>query len=81
MYIYSSFSLCILPPIAYWYLKHHRLKLRLCLVGSHCVWDSQLANVPQSVTSCAKAIGGTVYILMLEKVEKIDGELCQEWSL
>ena len=69
MLIYSSFCLSILSPIAYWYLWH-RLKLRLCLIGSHCVWGSKIANVPLPLSSsCTKAISNSTrnaYSYLLE---------------
>ena len=54
------------------------MKLRQC----RSVWGSLLNTYPQSfVVHYHEAIGGTVHVLMLEKEEKTDGDICQECSL
>ena len=53
MYIYSSFSLSILSPIAYWCLKHCS-KLRLCL-HSRIVFGSLLQRTTVSVNIMHKS--------------------------
>ena len=48
------------------------MKLRQC----RSVWGSLLNTYPQSfVVHYHEAIGGTVYILKLEKAEQIDGDI------
>ena len=51
-------------------------------MASSSVWGSLLNTHPQSfVVHHLEAIGGTVYIRKLEKVEKIDGDVHQDFSL
>ena len=54
------------------------MKLRHCRSD----WGSLLNTYPQSfVVHYNEAIEGTVHVLTLERVELIDGDICQECSL
>ena len=78
MYTKSSISLSFSPPIADWCLKNDIDEVKAC----RSVWGSLLYTYPQSfVVQYHENIGGTVYITKLEKVELMDGDIHQEYSL
>ena len=71
-----SFLFCLLQQIGI--CRMTSMKLRHC----RSVWGSLLNTYPQSfVVHYHEAIGGTVHVLMLERVELIDGDIHQECSL
>ena len=74
----TNISLSFSPPIADWYLQIEINKVKAC----RSVWGSLLLTYPQSfVGHCHEAMGGTVYMTKLEKVELIDVEVHRECLL
>ena len=80
MYIYSSFSLFILPSNSL-VVFVKLTKVKAVLAWSSCLWFTTNQCPTTYVASRAKLYGGTAHDLKLEKVELIDGDIHQECSL